>query len=157
MRRTLVQLFIPRLFYEPINAIPRYLKAILLYMKLKKYVSVIFLLSFSAAKAQKIESIYVNLYTDSLKKGTYNYINIDGRLSNGKYLPLDSTQLIFKSSYGKFYGNSLLVDKDCKEEKVSIIVTMKNDPSLHKEFVMYIKKKDDGNLPTIEEVLKKKG
>ena len=126
-------------------------------MKLKKYVSVIFLLSFSAAKAQKIESIYVNLYTDSLKKGTYNYINIDGRLSNGKYLPLDSTQLIFKSSYGKFYGNSLLVDKDCKEEKVSIIVTMKNDPSLHKEFVMYIKKKEDGNLPTIEEVLKKKG
>ena len=126
-------------------------------MKLKIYVSVIFLLSFSAAKAQKIESIYVNLYTDSLKKGTYNYINIDGRLSNGKYLPLDSTQLIFKSSYGKFYGNSLLVDKDCKEEKVSITVTMKNDPSLHKEFVMYIKKKDDGNLPTIEEVLKKKG
>ena len=124
---------------------------------MKKYLSVIFLLSFSAAKAQKIESIYVNLYTDSLKKGTYNYINIDGRLSNGKYLPLDSTQLIFKSSYGKFYGNSLLVDKDCKEEKVSITVTMKNDPSLHKEFVMYIKKKEDGKLPTIEEVLKKKG
>ena len=99
----------------------------------------------------------MNLYTDSLKKGTYNYINIDGRLSNGKYLPLDSTQLIFKSSYGKFYGNSLLVDKDCKEEKVSITVTMKTDPSLHKEFVMYIKKKEDGKLPTIEEVLKKKG
>jgi hypothetical protein len=38
-----------------------------------------FLFLFSAsAKAQKVESIYVNLYTDSLKKGTYNYINIEG-------------------------------------------------------------------------------
>ena len=124
---------------------------------MKKYLLILFLFAFSASKAQKIDSIYVNLYTDSLKKGTYNYINIDGRLSNGKYLPLDSTHLIFTSSYGKFYGNSLLIDKDCKEEKVNISVTLRKDPSLHKEFVLYIKKKEDGKLPTIEEVLKKKG
>ena len=124
---------------------------------MKKYLVIIFFFAFSVSKAQKIESIYVNLYTDSLKKGTYNYINIDGRLSNGKYLPLDSTQLIFSSSYGKFYGNSLLIDRDCKEDKVDIKVTLKTDPSLHKEFVMYIKKKEDGKLPTMEEVLKKKG
>ena len=124
---------------------------------MKKYLLIVFLFAFSASKAQKIESIYVNLYTDSLKKGTYNYINIDGRLSNGKYIPLDSTQLIFSCSYGKFYGNSLLIDRDCKEEKVDIKVTLKKDPSLHKEFVMYIKKKEDGKLPTMEEVLKKKG
>ena len=126
-------------------------------MKLRKYTTVLFLFAFSAAKAQKIDSIYVDLYTDSLKKGTYNYINIDGRLSNGKYLPLDSTQLIFSSSYGEFYGNSLLIDKDCKEEKVAITVTMRANPALHKEFVMYIRKKEDGRLPTMEEVLKKKG
>ena len=126
-------------------------------MKLKKYTTVLFLFAFSAAKAQKIDSIYVDLYTDSLKKGTYNYINIDGRLSNGKYLPLDSTQLIFSSSYGEFYGNSLLIDKDCKEEKVAITVIMRANPALHKEFVMYIRKKEDGKLPTMEEVLKKKG
>ena len=126
-------------------------------MKLRKYTTVLFLFAFSAAKAQKIDSIYVDLYTDSLKKGTYNYINIDGRLSNGKYLPLDSTQLIFSSSYGEFYGNSLLIDKDCKEEKVAITVIMRANPALHKEFVMYIRKKEDGKLPTMEEVLKKKG
>lgn len=124
---------------------------------IRKYLLIIFLFAFSAARAQKIEGIYVNLYTDSLKKGTYNYINIDGRLANGKYLPLDSTQLIFSCSYGKFYGNNLLIDKECKVEKVDITVTLKNDPSLHKEFVMYIKKKEDGKLPTMEEVLKKKG
>lgn len=124
---------------------------------MKKYLLIIFLFAFSASKAQKIESIYVNLYTDSLKKGTYNYINIDGRLANGKYIPLDSTQLIFSCSYGKFYGNSLLIDRDCKAEKVDIKVILKTDPSLHKEFVMYVKKKEDGKLPTMEEVLKKKG
>ena len=101
---------------------------------------VMLLFAFSFSKAQKIDNIFVNLYTDSLKKGTYNYINIDGLLSNGKYLPLDSSHLSFSSSYGKSYGNSLYIDKHCNLEKVSITVSMKNKPALHKEFVMYIKK-----------------
>ena len=123
---------------------------------LKRSLFLIFLFAFTVARAQKIDSIYVNLYTDSLKKGTYNYINIDGLLSNGKYLPLDSSHLIFKSSYGKFYGNSLLIDRDCKLEKVTINVSMRKNPALHKEFVMYIKKKEDNErLPTAEEILRK--
>ncbi len=120
---------------------------------LKKYLLFIFLFVFSSAGAQKIESIYVNLYTDSLKKGTYNYINIDGKLSNGKFLPLDSTQILFSSSYGKFYGNSLLIDKECTEEKVNIKVILRKNPALFKEFVMYIKKKEDGKLQTKEELM----
>jgi len=74
--------------------------------KLKDLKTVLFftLITFSTfAKAQKIDSIYVHLYTDSLKKGTYNYINIDGKLSNGRYLPLDTTDLVFSASDGKFY------------------------------------------------------
>jgi hypothetical protein len=131
-------------------------------MKLfKKLLSVILLFTFFISKAQKIDSIYVNLYTDSLKKGTYNYINIDGLLSSGKYLPLDTNQIILSSSYGKFYGNSLLIDKDCKVEKVHIHVTLKKNPALSKHFIMYIKKKEDNErLPTAEEVInkmKKKG
>jgi len=123
---------------------------------LKRLLLLLSLFAFSAVKAQKIDSIYVNLYTDSLKKGTYNYINVDGRLSNGKYLPLDSSHLIFKSSYGKFYGNSLLIDRECRVEKVTINVSMRNNPALHKEFTMYIKKKEDNErLPTADEILKK--
>ena len=102
-----------------------------------------FLLFSITAKSQNIEQIFVNLYTDSLKKGTYNYINIDGLLSNGKYLPLDSTHLSFSSTYGKFYGNSLYIDKACDVDKISITVRMKKIPGLHKEFDMYIKKKED--------------
>ena len=107
------------------------------------------------AKAQKIESIYVNLYTDSLKKGTYNYINVDGLLPNGNYTPLDSTSIIFWASDGKFYGNSLLIDKDFKKDKVLIKVCMKNNPAIAKEFTMFIKKKqDDENLKTAEEFMR---
>lgn len=112
---------------------------------------------YQLVKAQKIESIHVNLYTDSLKKGTYNYINIDGLLSNGKYVPLDSTQLLFSSSYGTFYGNSLYIDPECKTDKISIHVSMKKEPFLQKDIVMYIKKKEDNQrLPTVDELFDKK-
>ena len=106
-----------------------------------------------AAKAQKVDSIYVHLYTDSLKKGTYNYINIDGLLSNGKYLPLDSTQVRFTCSHGKFFGNSLWLEPDCPAESITITAVLRKNESLRKEFVMYVKKKEDGLLKTQEQVM----
>ena len=105
--------------------------------------------------AQKVKNIFINLYTDSLKKGTYNYINIDGLLTDGNYTPLDSTRLNFWASDGKFYGNTLLIDKDFQKDKIDIKVTLKDNPSITKEFTMYIKRKeDDETLKTTEELLK---
>lgn len=104
--------------------------------------------------AQKIDSIFLNLYTDSLKIGTYNYINIDGKLSNGNYIPLDSSHLIFWASEGKFSGNNLWIDKDFKYDRVLIKVLLRGNPKLNKEFTIYIKKKPDNEkLPTDEELL----
>ncbi len=105
------------------------------------------------ANAQKVEGIYVNLYTDSLKKGTHNYINIDGKLSNGRYLPLDSTHLVFWSSDGKFSGNSLWIDRDCKAEKIDIKVSLRNNPAMVKEFSIHIKKQPDPELKTLDEIM----
>ena len=119
----------------------------------KFLLSALFFIS-TFARAQKIDSIYVNLYTDSLKKGTYNYINVDGKLSNGNYLPLDSSHIIFWASEGKFDGNSLWIEKDFKYDKVLIKVVVRRNPQLSKEFTMYIKKKpDDEKLKTEEELL----
>lgn len=113
-----------------------------------------FLIACSVAKAQKVDSIFINLYTDSLKKGTYNYINIDGLLSNGNYLPLDSTHIIFTASAGHFSGNSLWIDKDFTEEKVAISVVLRNNPRMSKRFVVYIKTRlDNEKLKTTEEIL----
>lgn len=126
-------------------------------MHLKKILFLLFILIGPFAKAQKIEKIFINLYTDSLKKGTYNYINVDGQLSNGKYIPLDSSQIIFHANEGKFYGNNLWIDKDFKNEKVYIKVFLKEDPNLSKEFTIYIKQKPDNEkLLTSEEILKEK-
>lgn len=119
----------------------------------KIFIGALFLIP-TLIKAQKIEKIFVNLYTDSLKKGTYNYINVDGLLSNGNYVPLDSTNIIFWASDGKFYGNTLLIDKDFQKEKVQLKVTLRNNPALTKEFTMFIKKKEDNeHLKTTEELL----
>ena len=123
-------------------------------MQLKKILLVPFLFISAFATAQKFDNIFVNLYTDSLKKGTYNYINVDGLLTNGKYMPLDSTYIIFQASKGKFYGNNLWIDKDFKNDKINIKVVLKENPQISKEFTMYIKKKpDDEKLRTSDELL----
>ena len=123
-------------------------------MELKKMITVVTLCFSIVTKAQKIDSIFINLYTDSLKKGTYNYINVDGKLSNGNYLPLDSTHVVFWASEGKFSGNSLWIDKNFKYDHVLIKVLLRSNPKLNKEFTIYIKKKpDDEKLPTPEEVI----
>ena len=122
---------------------------------MKKYLLGLFILCTLFAKAQKVESIYVNLYTDSLKKGTFNYINIDGKLSNGKYLPLDSTHLIFWASAGKFSGNSLWIDRDFTAQKVDVKVSLRDNPALVKEFTIFIKQKPDPALKTMDEIMNK--
>lgn len=123
---------------------------------MKKYLLSLFIIGCSFfAKAQKVESIYVNLYTDSLKKGTFNYINIDGKLSNGRYLPLDSTQLIFWASAGKFSGNSLWIDRDFASPKVDIKVSLRDNPAMVKEFTIYIKQLPDPELKTMDEIMNK--
>jgi hypothetical protein len=101
--------------------------------------------------AQKIDSIYINLYTDSLKKGSYNYINVDGLLQNGKYIPLDTSHIIFSSSAGVFSGNNLVLPFDFREKKVDITVMLKNS-TIQKDFTMYVKRKEDDPLPTMEEI-----
>jgi hypothetical protein len=122
---------------------------------LKTFLACLLIIGTAAVKAQQVDSIYIHLYTDSLKKGTYNYINIDGRLANGSYLPLDSTMIEFKSSAGKFYGNSLLVDTGFTAEKIRIEVTLKQNPALTKTFWMPVKTMPDNEvLKTPDELLK---
>ena len=137
-----------------LSSLAQYFQPLHKFEALKRFLPFILILFSSYAKAQKIESIHVDLYTDSLKKGTFNYINIDGKLSNGKYLPLDSTDLIFWASDGKFTGNDLWIERDFTSEKVDIKVTLKSNPSLHKEFTIYVKQQPDPELKSKEELMR---
>lgn len=118
---------------------------------------VIILIFFSSLSlfAQKIDSIAFHLYTDSLKKGQHNYINVDGKLSNGQWQPLSSKEIQFTSSACEFHGNELVVPPDFSEEKIKIRAQLKTDPSKWKEITIWIKKiPDPDSLPGVDQVLK---
>lgn len=115
--------------------------------------SILFLCA-SAGKAQKMDSIYFNLYTDSLKKGIHNYINVVGKLKDGSYLPLMESDLIFKSSAGKWEGNNLIIDSSFSKETVTVQATLKAQPKVTKSIVIYMKKNlIEPPLPTERELL----
>lgn len=117
----------------------------------------IIILFFSASVfSQKIDSISFHLYTDSLKKGQHNYINIDGKLSNGHWLPLTTKEIQFSSSSGEFEGNDLVLPVKFDEEKIQVKAILKNNPAIWKEITIWVKKLPDPiHLPTTEEILKK--
>ncbi|MGZ3881397.1 MAG: hypothetical protein ACXVBJ_09270 [Flavisolibacter sp.] len=113
-----------------------------------------FLMAANAVSAQKVDSIYFHLYTDSLKKGFYNYINVDGKLSDGTWAPLDSTQVLLISDGGYFKGNDLFIDSSYDGETVRVKAVLKTNPSIHKEVVIYIRKRGFTEpLKTNEEIL----
>lgn len=103
--------------------------------------------------AQKIDSIYFHLYTDSLKKGQHNYINVDGKLSDGRWEPLTSKEIEFSSSAGKFDGNDLILPADFRDEKVNVKAVLKSNPEIWKEIAIWIKTiPDPEHLPTINDL-----
>ncbi|HLL43936.1 MAG TPA: hypothetical protein VK369_12400 [Segetibacter sp.] len=107
---------------------------------MKKLVTILIVLSAFTASAQKVDSIYFNLYTDSLKKGVHNYINVDGKLTNGTYQPLMSNEVAFTSSAGRWEGNSLIVDSAYKQDSVVITASLKEHPEVKKNVTIYLKK-----------------
>ncbi len=112
---------------------------------------------FARAGAQQVDSIFFNLYTDSLKKGTHNYINIDGKLNNGRWMPLTGKEIEFTASSCEFSGNELIVPAGFTEEKIKVKAVLKSNPSVWKERTIWIKKlPDPDTLPTNEEILRNK-
>ncbi len=88
---------------------------------MKKYfIFLVFAAVTSPLFAQKVDSICFHLYTDSLKKGQYNYINVDGKLSNGRWLPLTSKEINFSCVSANFEGNDLIIPFDFGEKKVIV-------------------------------------
>lgn len=109
------------------------------------------------ANAQKVDSIYFHLYTDSLKKGTHNYINVDGKMSDGSWKPLTSKEIIFTSSDCEFSGNELIIPANFKGEKITVKAVLKDQPAIWKETTIWIKRKaDPERLPSREEILRKR-
>lgn len=113
-----------------------------------------FIVIYASGSAQKIEAIYFNLYTDSLKKGFYNYINIDGKATDGTWMPLDSIQIIFSANTGHFKGNDIFIDSSYTADTVKVKAVLRANPSIWKEITIYIRKRGfDEPLKTDDEIL----
>jgi hypothetical protein len=129
---------------------------------MKKIVLLLLLaMSASGIFAQKVDSIYFHLYTDSLKKGQHNYINVDGKLSNGRWLPLTSKEILFTclpagqaGSSASFEGNELIIPPDFSHEKVTVKAVLKSNPSVWIEKTIWIKQKPDPMLPTRDDMIR---
>ncbi|MBC7875107.1 MAG: hypothetical protein H7Y01_13980 [Ferruginibacter sp.] len=103
--------------------------------------------------AQKVDSIFFNLYTDSLKKGQHNYINVDGKMSNGRWMPLTTKDVQFSCPSAVFEGNQLVIPDDFKDQKVTVKAVLKSNPAVLIERTIWIKTKPDGDLPTKDEIM----
>ena len=118
------------------------------------------ILLFAAGKmvtAQKIDSIYFHLYTDSLKKGFYNYINIDGKTTDGKWIPLSTKEVTLTANADtalKFQNNDLFIDSAYGGETVTVKAVLKSNPAIWKETTIYIRKRGfDEPLKSNKEIL----
>lgn len=105
-------------------------------------------------QAQKVEQIVFNLYTDSLKKGFYNYISVDGRYADGRWLPLDTTDVRFTANTGYFKGNDLFIDSAYRADSVVVEAALRSNTGVRKQIIIYIRKRGFNEpLKTAEEIL----
>ncbi len=125
---------------------------------MKRFFLIIFITALASPLfAQKVDSIYFHLYTDSLKKGQHNYINVDGKLSTGRWMPLSGKEIQFSCNSASFEGNELVIPEDFSEKKVTIKAVLKSNPSVWIEKTIWIKQKPDGPLPTRDEIMRGTG
>jgi hypothetical protein len=118
------------------------------------YLLLVYMAVYTLSHAQKIESIAFNLYTDSLKKGFYNYISVDGKYADGRWQPLDSTTVIFTANTGHFKGNDLFIDSTYQCDSIVVRAALRGNPAIWKEVIIYIRKRPFTEpLKTDEEIL----
>ncbi|MBN8687827.1 MAG: hypothetical protein J0M10_12445 [Chitinophagales bacterium] len=103
-----------------------------------------------SVKAQQVDSIYFHLYTDSLKKGQHNYINVDAKLKNGRWLPMTAKDVEFSCNQARFEGNELVIPVDFSEPKVTVKAVLKSNRSLIIETTIWIKTRPDPELPKLK-------
>jgi|GEM_PF-643498 hypothetical protein len=88
-----------------------------------------------------VQTLRFNLYTDSLKRDNPYYLNVEGRFSNGRVLPLDTSMVAFrKKGGGSLAGNVLTVSReDTATRSVEVMCWLKTDPRLQDRTLIPVK------------------
>ncbi len=67
-------------------------------------------------------------------------------MSDGSWKPLTAKELDFKTDYGKFEGNDLVLPDHPNVSKVTVTASLKSDKDKTKQVVIWIKQKPDPPL-----------
>lgn len=97
--------------------------------------------------AQQSDSLYFNLYTDSLKKGTWNYINVEYKYAQGHVVPLTAPKVELKSDRGIWDGNSLWIDWQFPFPYVEVEARYKSHSFLSRKQIIWIRQHDEPMQP----------
>lgn len=90
-----------------------------------------------------LEDIQFNLYTDSIKPILNYYLNVEGRFSSGRVLPLDAGFVTVSSDAGSMSGLEWVPPAKRDFDRVNFTVTNKFNPAQQKQVTVYLKKYKD--------------
>lgn len=105
-----------------------------------------------------VETLHFNLYTDSLKRDNPYYLNVEGRFSNGRILPLDTSMVAFrKQGGGSLAGNVLTVtQQDTATRTIEVMCWLKADPGRGDRAMIPVKiVPDTATLPSEQQLLQR--
>jgi hypothetical protein len=117
-------------------------------MKTPFILLILFSVLHTTTLAQQSDSLYFNLYTDSLKKGTWNYINVEYKFAQGRVVPLTTPQIELKSDRGIWDGTSLWIDWQFPFPYVEVEVRYKSNSVLSSKKIIWIRQYDDAMQPS---------
>ena len=101
---------------------------------------------FAAASAQPrpaLKRIYFNLYTDSLKPVLNYYVNVEGELKDGRYLPLDTNDVRLTCSWGTLSNMEWVIPRVIAQDSVTFFVVAKNNAALRDSVTVFIQRRKD--------------
>lgn len=88
-----------------------------------------------------------NHYADSIKRNIRYYMNVEGKFSSGRVLPLDTVQLRFRTSAGTVIGQDVLVEQNDTAKAVIMEAWYKANPNLYIRSEVPVKIMPEPELP----------
>lgn len=87
-----------------------------------------------------LQHISFNMYTDSIKPILNYYVNLEGKFSNGRTFPLDTTFVLIKSDHGSMNGFEWVLPTVHDFEKITFTAQTRFPPFLEATKTLYLKK-----------------
>ena len=97
-----------------------------------------------------IVGIRFNHYADSVKRDIRFYLNVEGKFSSGKVLPLDTSALRFAASTGTIIGQDLLLEKNDSAKTVTVEAWYKHNNQMYLRSVIPVKQAPDNDAGIIK-------